>query len=277
MLACSSYSYSEEVFGSTQNAAANGYNWVMANVLPQQAGLTVNGVFYRYTAVKDTADDFVVNIQNEDAVNGGYIFRETDDWSGLPGRTISKLVPTQNIPIQLWGDGSIETQGTGEVTNASVIYNYQFDPCFDPQTDPTCPGYKDPFELLPISVIDVTDPLDDPFIQDELEKKAKLKDEDQEERDRKKAAKEKRIEKSLEAALGAVNGSLLAALEQSKHDELMLLNVIPPTYYTTIPGGTYNETVQLKDKELPDNSRARRVGLAQQLLHEKLVNSQYEN
>ena len=55
----------------------------MQNILPQQAGLTVGNVIYKYTAVKNEQDDMLVHVQNEDALGDGYIFRETDDWSGL--------------------------------------------------------------------------------------------------------------------------------------------------------------------------------------------------
>src|SRR6056300_385812 len=100
LLACwHSYSYSEIVFGTTQNAASSGYNWVMSNVLPQQAGLRVNGVFYRYTTVKNEEDQFKVTVSNENAVDGGYIFREVDDWTGLKGNTITKVLPQQNVDI----------------------------------------------------------------------------------------------------------------------------------------------------------------------------------
>jgi len=52
---------------------------------------------------------------------------------------------------------------------------------------------------------------------------------------------------------------------------------LPDTYTAqTIPLTIYEETIVLKDANLPDNPRARRVGLAQQLKHEKMVNSQYE-
>ena len=108
LLACSaSYSSSDDVYGSTSNAAAFGLNWVMTNVLPQQAGLTVGNVVYRYTAVKDIDADMLVHVQNENALGDGYIFRETDDWSGLEGNTIYKAIPVGRIGIEYWGDGSI--------------------------------------------------------------------------------------------------------------------------------------------------------------------------
>ena len=59
----------------------------MVNVMPDVVGLDVTGVYYRYTIGKDPAADALVYVQNENALGSGYIFRETDDWSGLAGNT----------------------------------------------------------------------------------------------------------------------------------------------------------------------------------------------
>lgn len=273
LLVCSSYSYSEEVYGTSTNAANAGLNWVMTNILPQQAGLTVNGVVYRYTTVKDAEDEMLVHVQNEDAINGGYIFRETDDWSGLPSNTINKLVPVNDIPIQYWGDGSIEVEGKGEVTDATVLYNYRYDTCFEVTDNPECPGYIPP---LALPDVEAYDPMKDQFVQDELEKETELDDEDEEERQRRKVAQEKKRDDRLEAILGVVNNSLLAAEQQAKHDDLTALNYIPSNYFDSLPDTKYEETVVLKDANLPDNRKARRQSVSQQLLHKKLVDLQYE-
>lgn len=249
----------------------------MTNVLPQQAGLTVDSVFYRYTTVKNPEDDMLVHVQNENANGEGYIFRSTDDWSGLPGNTINKAVAVNGIPIDSLGDGSIEVEGTGEVVNAKVVYNYQFDPCFDPQSDPTCPDYVSPFSLdmLP-SDPEVVDPLDQDYVQDELDRKAMQDDEDEEEQDRKQLAKEKKKDDRLEKVLGIVNTSLLSADSIAKHNELIALNYIPQTYFESLPDTKYEETIVLKDSKLPENKKGKRVGLAQQVLHEQMVSQQYE-
>lgn len=277
LLAClPSYSYSEIIFGTTPNAAS-GYNWVMQNILPQQAGLEVTGVIYRYTTVKDPESDMVVYVQNEDAQNAGqYIFREVDDWSQQPGNTIYKLVPTDNILIDRWGDGSIEVEGDGEVVDPVVAYNYRYDPCFDPQSSPDCPGYVPPIPDIPEPDLTMIDEQSNKFIEEnEEDKVVEADNEDQEERDRKKAAIQKKKE-NLEIALGATNSTELAQEAIAKHMELMALSVIPTTYTVSLEGGQYEETVQLRDGNLPVNKKARRVGLAQQLLHEQMVNEQYE-
>lgn len=249
----------------------------MTNVLPQQAGLEVNGVVYRYTTVKKTEDDMIVNIQNQNALGPGYIFRSSDNWSGLPGNTIQKAVPINNIPIQFWGDGSIDVEGQGEVVNASVVYTYQFDPCFNPQSDPSCPGYID-FNQYTIEVTEGYDPLDDEFVQQEMERKAKLDDEDEKDRQRKKVADEKKQRDRLEVALGAINSALLTAEAEAKAAELFALAEIPQTYtVVNIPGGSYNESARLIDAKLPDNPRGARNTWAQQLLHEQMIDLQYAN
>lgn len=251
--------------------------WGMQTLLPQQAGLTVGSVIYRYTVTKDTNDYMLVHVQNEDAQGPGYIFRETDDWSYRPGNTINKLVQVGDIPLERWGQGSIEVEGFGTVSDATVIYNYQYEPCFDPQSSPVCPGYIDPFV---IDVIDgteyVKDPLDDEFIQDELERKAEDDEDDEEQEDRERMEK---IEKlgGLEVLLGGINSLVLSAEAQARHAELMAMNYIPPTYLSVLDGRVYKEEVEIPDATLPSNSQGKRVGLAQQLLHEEMVQSQYKD
>jgi len=138
----------------TGNAAVGGItSWNMGNVLPDQTGLIVNDVIYSYTAVKDPADPFTVTIRNQNAeVPGSYIFSQTDDWSGKEGYRINKVVPTGNIDIKYWGDGEIATTGIGTVEEPKVFYTYRYDPCYNPQTDPSCPGFQFEPEVPEVSV-----------------------------------------------------------------------------------------------------------------------------
>jgi hypothetical protein len=276
-----SYSFSNTVVvnGTTSNAAANGYNWVMQNVLPQQAGLEVNNIIYRYTAVKDPTSDMIVYVQNEDAQNPGqYIFREADDWSQKPGRTIYKVLPQPDVRIERWGNGSIEVEGEGQVENAVVTYDYRYDPCFDPQSNPSCPGYTPVVPDIPEPDLSLIYDQNDKFIEDNEKNKVvdELDKDEEEERARKRSMVQRNKER-LEVALGSVNSALMTAEAQAQFASLMSLSILPDTYTAqTIPLTIYEETIVLKDANLPDNPRARRVGLAQQLKHEKMVNSQYE-
>lgn len=276
-LVCSSYSYSEEfVFGQTQNAAAAGYTWVMTNILPQVAGLQINGVVYSYTAEKKTEDDMLVHISNLRAGGTGYVFRNTDDWSKIPGNTIQRAVPVANIFAEFFGEGSIEVEGNGRVLDASVIYTFQYDPCFDPQSSPTCPGYKEPV-VYSIETAEVSDPLDDEYVRKEYERKASVDDEDEKERARARAsanAAEKR-QSRLETALSAVNTALMTAEAAAAASDFFAVAALPDTYQAQIPGGEYRETVRLADAKLPDNPSGIRNTWAQQLLHEQMVDLQY--
>ena len=277
MLLCSSHSYSNEVFGVTQNATSAGYQWVMTNILPQQAGLQVNAVIYNYSVDKVTEDDFLVHVQNENAQGEGYIFRETDDWSGLPGSTINKNVAVPNIDISYWGLGSIETEGKGTVYDAGVYYSYQFDPCFDPQSNPSCPGYESPVDLN-FEDASIYDPLEDDMIQNELDRKANLKQqkEDEERRERLRIVRELEEEKEgLESLLGIAEQYEFSEEQILKHQQLMALRGLPSSYLNSLVGGSYEDTIILKDKELPNNRRGLRVGLAQELKHQQLINLQY--
>ena len=86
------------------------------------------------------------------------------------------------------------------------------------------------------------------------------------------------MDERLDKVLGIVNQTLMAAEAQAKHEELMAMATLPTSYVATqISGGTYEETIVLKDKKLPENRNALRNNLAQQLKHQEMVDLQYEN
>ena len=285
LLVCSSYSYSslaqEAVYGTTANAARdNAYNWVMTNILPQQLGLSVNSVIYRYTTEKLASDDMLVHVQNENARGPGYIFRSTDDWSGLEGNTINKTVPVNMIDISYWGAGSIEIEGTGSVLDPEVYYSYQYIPCEDPQSDPTCPGYVDPTGAALVNEAVYQDTSSEEYIQAEIDRKANLKAQKEEEEKEAQEAfakeKEEEILESLEVLLGYVNTNLMNEQSRILHDAMMATNNLPRSYFVAMVGGDYPETIALKDSRLPDNKNGLRVGLASELKHKQLVDLQYD-
>jgi hypothetical protein len=285
LLVCSSYSYSslaqEAVYGTTANAARdNAYNWVMTNVLPQQLGLSVNSVIYRYTTDKIAEDDMLVHVQNENARGDGYIFRETDDWSGLEGNTINKTVPVNMIDISYWGAGSIEVEGTGSVLDPEVYYSYQYIPCEDPQSDAACPGYVDPTGASLVNDAIAQDTTSEEYIQAEIDRKANLQaQKEEEEREAQEAfakEKEEEILESLEVLLGYVNTNLMNEESRVLHNALVATNYLPRSYFEAMVGGDYPETLVLKDGRLPDNRKGLRVGLASELKHKQLVDLQYD-
>ena len=303
-------------YGYTGNAAEGGLNWDMGVVLPTPPGLDINGVIYNYTINKNVEDSVKVHVQNENANGTGYIFRETDDWlpGSLGGTEINKVVPVvPGIPRSYWGNGSITTEGDGSVSDARVVYTYRVDPCFDPQYDPNCPGYQVPKVEIPVidsslyevdltSLYDVTDDenvdLNEEACKegDNSVKCLALKDEENkeseedEEKEETKEEKEKRLEKEKrEKAMAAQdkvdsitffaqNNALFAnALAQNAAlQSMQTVNNLNSYYSTTIPGGSYKESVVLKDSQLPENKRGLRNGLAQQVLHEQMIDMQYK-
>jgi len=227
-------------------------------------GTDINGVFYRYTAVKEPEDAYTVSIQNKAADSSGYIFRETDDWSGGSGGTIQKFIPLPYSPLGDWGQGSIDEVGIGEVQDPVVLYSYRFDTEFVQQQEiPNLPVIIPYNALSDDYVLSALAPTDLELIQDDEEPK---KDKDEEE-----------DEKRLETALAASENALTIGNAMSQSAILQTMNIATnmQTYYDRqIAGGKYQETVVLKDKNISDNKRALR-SLGQDRLHKKLVDQQY--
>lgn len=246
-------------------------------------GMDITGVIYRYTAVKDPADPFTVSVQNERADGNGFVFRETDDWSGRPGATINKLVPVGYSPISDWGAGSVATSGVGSVEDPDVVYTYRIDQCYDPQSDPSCPGYIAPEPPpLPEFSFDVADiPLPEPTVvpydalnDDAVKRATAATDRRLYDKDEQKEGDEEEKE-SLEKALAAEEGAMQIA--EGQNAMLRAMNSVTMTNYyaATIPGGVYPETVVLVDSKLPDNKRAFR-SMANDNLHTKMVEEQWK-
>lgn len=283
LVVCYSYSYSEVIHDTTQNAAINGQQWVMSNVLPGYTGLTVNSISYQYTTLKEAQDQMIVSIQNQQAGGNGLVFNSTDDWSGLPGNTIRKVVTVAGIPYYDWGDGQIMIEGTGTVTDPNVQYNYSYDPCNDnPLYSPSCPGYalamanlhvKQSLEKIEtnqnydISVDYSISKTELPSYYTEETRLKKPKDlDDEDAKDRK-----KRGLQSAENALTEANAI-------SQQEILNVMNFVPQfqSYYNVMMrGGVYADATMYKPTTVPENKKGLRVGLAQQLLHNRMVEEQY--
>jgi hypothetical protein len=286
----SSYSYSEDItpyFGTTGNAAAGGNSWSMETVLPTPPGLDINTVIYDYTIQKNVNDSVKVHVQNENTNGNGYIFRETDEWQpgSLSGTEIRKVIPViPNIPRQAWGDGSIEVEGNGSVEDARVVYSYKVDPCYDPQFDPNCPGYVTPtppkVEVFDVSTI--YDATQDEYVNLSNEEQVLIeeneeiveKELDEDDEDEEKRKREYRL-----AMLADTNANLLFAESQRIEEMNRSMQVVVNNQYLnrSVPGGQYNDSIILVDTEIKDSKSGLRNGLAQQLLHEKMISMQYKN
>jgi hypothetical protein len=245
----------------------------------------VGSLIYRYTVEKQREDDFKVTVQNEDKIDGGYVLQYTDDWSGLPGNTLLRQYPLGDIAGNRIGDGSIVTEGEGNVLNPDVRYGYTWDKCYDPLSDPECPGYYEAYLrwLLENGLIDIYgpdyDPMDDEGVKFALDNETD-QDEEELEEDESKEDEEEDEEKDIEKLLSIAEEKNKLAEGVAQQAMLQALSQVEKlnTYVAIdIQGGEYVESVQLTDKKINDNrSAARRMGLAQDKVHEEMISAQYD-
>lgn len=245
----------------------------MSSVLPSIGGVDINGLIYRYTTEKETDADMKVTVGNLNFGGDGYLFKETDDWSGVPSNTITKSFPLNNIPLERWGDGSITVEGDGTVKNATVVYTFRVDECYDPQLNPSCAGYKKPIPEIP--EVEVYNALEDDAVVDAIEEEeyeypdeAKIPEDDEDD------DKPTKIELGLMSSENAL--TMFQEYQQGEMINIINLQTNIQTYYnSTINGGIYKDKYKLSEKQMPDNKRALRANLAQQLKHEQMVDMQY--
>ena len=238
-----------------------------------ETGLDISGVIYNYTAVKNLEDDFTITVGNED-LDGGYIWKDTEDWSGKYGIKLRKFIPIAYTPVELFGKGSIATTGTGSVEDASVIYMYRWDNCRNAQNDPSCPNYIQPLPVIP--KIDIYDVLDDDAVTEATEKTdSDLYEEENKTEQNKEADEERQL---LEIALASTSNALTIANAVTQSAILQSMNIATnvSSYYSfVIPSTTYQDTVNLQGGNIVDNRRALR-SLGQDKLMNKMIEEQYK-
>ena len=274
-----SYSFSTfaYTFGYTPNAALNGLEWSMnPTYIGTNAvgGMEVSGVIYKYTPIKNKADDYVVTLEN-DKVGGGYVFQDKQDWSQREGGLqVRRTIALPYTPIAVFGDGRLKQEGTGSIEGADVKYIYRFDNCFDPQSDPTCPGYVKP-KPPPIPDIPDYDALEDEAVKLAQEKtdrdlseedQANDKNEDEEDKD------------SLEVILADTTNALTIANEVSQSILMEAINKatnLKNYYVAVIPDSYYQDSITLQGGTIVDNRRALR-SLGQDNLMNEMIEEQYK-
>tara|TARA_Y100000389_G_scaffold82486_1_gene79100 strand:+ start:3665 stop:4423 length:759 start_codon:yes stop_codon:yes gene_type:complete len=252
----------------------------MTNVIPQALGLKVNGIYHRYTIEKDPNSDATVRICNENTSGNGCSYLHIDNWNQQPGSTKIGYDPV-SIAGELLGNGSITVNGDGTITESIIHYDYTYNTCDDPLTDPRCPNYESALlqYLLDNGLLDdpdVKDPYLDEYVQMQLDRKA-----EQEEADGNKeeiAEEEEKEEETLQEQL-AVGGATEKIANAAQQNAMMLaLSQAPKlnSYYAQdLQGGEYKENITLKDNEIVDNKRALR-NLASDTKHREIVRSQYK-
>lgn len=250
----------------------------MIDVLPAQAGLVVNGMFYRYTIEKDPNSDALVIIKNENAQGDGNILENVDDWSQLPGSTINDSILFGDIPKEYFGTGSITVEGDGTITEADIRYSYKFDECYNPLTSSNCPGYDEALlQLLESLGLDgetvILDPLDDEAVRLTLERETEDEEEEAPDNNEKEEEEDDPIE-GLNADVD-IDGFIDGANQNAIMNTFATIPNFDAYYATSIQGGVYEDVLVLEDADLPDNRRAL-SNLAQDNVHRNMVRSQYE-
>lgn len=284
LAASSSYCYSDTTYAVTPNAAVNGNTWGMNGVIPDASQpwitIQIGGLAYRYTIDKDPTSDSIVSVRNEDPVNGGYVFEESDDWSGKSGGTVQRYFRFPYIDSTRWGDGSVNVEGDGQLSGVVVTYNYKMDVddelmmcATTPLADPSCPGFR---EALDDFLKNMPEPNEnDPFYDEWVQANLSLNDEAKEKEEEVVEEPEEK-ESNFEKQLGGQN--TIEKLGSNQDQILIELAQVPKieSYYNvTIQGGVYEETIQLQDTNIPDNKRALR-NLASDNTHKSMVRSQYD-
>lgn len=253
----------------------------MQNILPPDTGLKIQGVYHRYTINKDPNSDATVSIINKNTNGKGNIYELNDNWDNIAGNTkIGFDLVTPSLGSS-WGEGSIGVDGEATLSDVTIAYNYSFDPCFVPLSDPSCPDFKNALYqyLLDNNLInnepEITDPYYNEWVKFQLEQKAEAQ-----ELKEAKAEKEEEEEKekiSMEMALS------VAGAAEKIADPMQQLNMMKQMasvgkldiyYSSAMDGGTYEDTVQLRDGIIIDNYKALK-NLSQDRAHRTMVRSQY--
>ena len=238
-----------------------------------EEGLDISGVLYNYTTVKNVVDDFTVTIEN-DKVGSGYVFQDTEDWSGKHGGKVQNVIPLPYTPIEQFGDGRIRGTGTGSIEDVTILYMYRWDLCRNAQNDESCPNYIPPLPVIP--KIEIYDALDDEYVAEATDKTdSELYDKEVE---NKESTEEDEEEERLEIALASSGNALTIANTTTQSAILQSMNIatnINSYYVANIPSTVYRDTILLQDKDIVDNRLVFR-SLTQEQLHNEMVQEQYK-
>ena len=274
------YCYSENVYGNTENAASKAHTWAMNNLLPSQTGLTVEGIFHRYTLTKDPTKDSTVSITNKKIGNDGYIYEYTDDWNKIPGGTKVTYDPIPSTLGNLFGNGEIKVIGDGSLSDVTILYHYKFDPCHTPLTDPSCPDFKTALYqyLLDNNLLDaqnVQDPYYDQWVQMQLEEQAETEKQEVLEAKEEEESDELSVEEILSVA-GAAEKIADPSEQIAMMKQIAAIGKLELYYNIAIDGGVYKDNLTIEGGTIKDNFSGLR-NLTQDSVHRSIVRSQYDD
>lgn len=255
-------------------------NGVIPDASQPWVTVEIHGLTYRYTMTKDPQSGATVFVRNKDVIDGGYVFEESDDWSQKPGGNIQKFFRFPYSNSVRWGDGSIDVEGEGVVSDTIVTYNYRLTIDDDmmkcaatPLADPSCPGFEQALKefLESMEKPDVNDPFYDEWVQANLSMNDEAEEKDEEE-----VEEPEEKESNFEKEMGGENTIDILSNNQAEILSQLANNPkIDPYYIVQIPGGVYEDKLTLDGGNITDNRRALR-NLASDANHKKMVRSQYD-
>ena len=278
---CWPYScFSENIYGNTENAASKAHTWVMNNILPSQTGLTVEGIFHRYTLTKDPTKNSTVSITNKKIGSNEYIYNYRDDWSKIPGGTKVSYDAVPSLLGNLFGDGEIKVTGDGSLSDVTILYHYKFDPCHTPLNDPSCPDFKNALYqyLLDNNLLNspnVEDPFYNQWVQIQLEEQAEAEKQEALKEQEEEESEEMTVEEILSVA-GVIEKIADPVQQLGMMQQLAAVGKLELYYNTDIDGGVYKDSLKIDGGEINDNVRAWR-SLGQDSVHRSMVRSQYDD
>tara|TARA_R110002020_G_scaffold127739_3_gene286460 strand:- start:426 stop:1184 length:759 start_codon:yes stop_codon:yes gene_type:complete len=250
----------------------------MNNLLPSQTGLTIEGVFHRYTITKDPTTNSIVSITNKKIGSDEYIYEYVDDWNKIPGGTKVTYDAVPSKLGNLFGDGEIKVTGDGSLSDVTILYHYKFDPCHTPLSDPTCPDFKDALYqyLLDNNLLDspnVDDPFYDQWVQIQLDEQAEAEEQKALETKEEEESEELSVEEILSVA-GAAEEIADPLQQMEMMAQIAAIGKLESYYNITMDGGVYKDTLKIDGGDIKDNLRGLR-NLAQDSVHRSIVRSQY--
>jgi len=274
------YCFSENIYGNTENAASKAHTWAMNNLLPSQTGLTVEGIFHRYTLTKDSTKDSTVSITNKKIGSDGYIYEYTDDWNRIPGGTKVTYDPIPSTLGNLFGNGEIKVTGDGSLSDVTILYHYKFDPCHTPLSDPTCPDFKDALYqyLLDNNLLDspnVDDPFYNQWVQIQLDEQAEAEEQEALEAQEEEESEELSVEEILSVA-GAAEKIADPMQQLNMMKQIAAVGKLELYYNVVIDGGVYKDNLTIEGGTIEDNFSGLR-NLTQDSVHKSIVRSQYDD
>ena len=250
----------------------------MNNLLPSQTGLSVEGIFHRYTLTKDATKDSTVSITNKKIGGDGYIYEYTDNWNKIPGGTKVSYDAVPSVLGNLFGDGEIKVTGDGSLSDVTILYHYKFDPCHTPLTDPSCPDFKDALYqyLLDNNLLNspnVEDPFYNKWVQIQLEEQAEAEEQEALEAQEEEESEELTVEEILSVA-GAAEKIADPMQQLNMMKQIASIGKLELYYNVVIDGGVYKDNLTLEGGTIEDNVKGLR-NFTQDNVHKSIVRSQY--